>query len=113
VNEDDLVFAGVARQAELLRSRAVSSRELVELYLRRISLLDPVLNAFRVVFEEESVAAADRADPQGALVLGGPDGSLSFDRDLIARTETGLLQRLDRQCHLVLARDRRHTFTKS
>ena len=43
----DLAFAGIARQAELIRRRRVSSRELVELYLERIERLDPQLNAFR------------------------------------------------------------------
>ena len=32
----ELAFAGIARQAELLRGREVSSAELVELYLERI-----------------------------------------------------------------------------
>ena len=44
----DLAFAGAARQAELIRSREVSARELAELYLERIARLDPQLNAYRV-----------------------------------------------------------------
>jgi amidase len=58
----ELAFAGIARQAELIRDRAVSSRELAELYLERIERLDPTLNAFRVVMVEEALAEADRAD---------------------------------------------------
>jgi len=58
----DLAFAGVARQAELIRSREASSRELTELYLDRIDRLDPQLNAYRVVFEERALAEADQAD---------------------------------------------------
>ncbi|MCD6014940.1 MAG: amiB2 [Solirubrobacterales bacterium] len=58
----DLAFAGIARQAQLIRDREVSSRELVELYLGRIERLDPRLNAFRTVFAEQSLAAADAAD---------------------------------------------------
>ena len=50
MDSTDLAFAGAARQAELIRSREVSSRELAELYLERIARLDPQLNAFRVVF---------------------------------------------------------------
>ena len=42
----ELAFAGIARQAELIRDREVSSRELTELYLDRIERLDPELNAF-------------------------------------------------------------------
>ena len=58
----DLAFAGAVRQAELVRSRAVSARELVELYLDRIDRLDGDLNAYRVVFAERALAEADQAD---------------------------------------------------
>src|SRR4051812_33364858 len=59
---NDLVFAGIARQADAVRERAVSSVELVELSLERIARLDPELNAFRVVFEERARAEAAQAD---------------------------------------------------
>ena len=36
-----MAFAGVVRQAELVRSGEVSARELVELYLERIERLEP------------------------------------------------------------------------
>jgi amidase len=62
VDATDLAFAGLARQAALIRSGEVSSRELVELYLRRIEELDPRLNAFRVVFGERALAEAAQAD---------------------------------------------------
>ena len=62
MDADDLAFAGVARQAELIRSDEVSSRELVELYLERIGRLDPQLNAFRIVTAERALAEADQAD---------------------------------------------------
>jgi amidase len=58
----DLAFAGAARQAELIRSREVSARELVELYLERIDRLDGELNAYRVTFDERALAEADQAD---------------------------------------------------
>jgi amidase len=58
----ELAFAGVARQAELVRTGEVSSRELVELCLDRIFRLDQQLNAFRVVLAEQALAAADQAD---------------------------------------------------
>jgi amidase len=57
----DLAFAGVARQAELVRSGEVSPRELVETALERIAALDPQLNAFRVVFAERALLEADQA----------------------------------------------------
>ncbi len=58
----DLAFAGVARQAELIRAGEVTSRELVMLYLERIERLDPKLNAFRRVFSERALVDAQQAD---------------------------------------------------
>jgi amidase len=62
MDRDDLAFAGVARQAELIRSGEVSSRELVILYLERIERLDPQLNAFRKVMSERALVDAQQAD---------------------------------------------------
>ena len=61
----DLAYAGVAHQAELVRSGAVTARELVELSLERIGRPDPSINAFRVVRAERTLAEADAA--QGRL----------------------------------------------
>ena len=58
----DLVFAGLARQAELIAAGDLSSRELTEAYLERIIRLNPVLNAFRVVLTERALAEAAQAD---------------------------------------------------
>jgi amidase len=58
----ELAFAGLARQAELVRGGVVSSRELVECCLDRISRYDPALNAFRVVRGERALAEAAAAD---------------------------------------------------
>ncbi len=58
----ELAFAGVARQAELVRSGEVSSRELVMLYLERIERLDPQLNAFSNVMSERALVDAQQAD---------------------------------------------------
>jgi amidase len=64
----DLAFAGPAALAELVRSKQVHPRELVELSLRRIEALDPTLNAFRVTMAEEALAAADAvAGAEGPL----------------------------------------------
>src|SRR2546429_7708982 len=73
----DLAFAGLARQAEMVRAREVSPRELVELYLERIERLDPKLNAFRVVLAERALAEAGQAEGRAGagadrLLLGGP-----------------------------------------
>lgn len=62
MDKTDLAFAGLARQAELIRKGEVSSRELVELYLERIDRIDPHLNAYRVVMAERALAEADQAD---------------------------------------------------
>lgn len=73
----ELAFAGVARQAELLRAGDISARELVEVYLARIHRLDPQLNTFRVVLHEEALLAADGAQRridagEEAALLGVP-----------------------------------------
>lgn len=91
----DLAFAGLARQAELVRSRAVSSRELVELCLERIDRLDPRLRAFRVVLAESALAAADEADraqPTDARPLHGVPVAIKDDTDVAGEvTAHGLL----------------------
>lgn len=58
----DLAFAGIARQAKLLREGEISSRELVDLYLERIERINPKLNAFTDVFAERARTAAGAAD---------------------------------------------------
>jgi amidase len=62
VDSTDLAFAGVVRQAELIRAGEVSSRELVELYLDRIERLQPELNCFSNVMAERALIDADQAD---------------------------------------------------
>src|SRR5690242_15044428 len=58
----ELAFAGLARHADLIAAGQLSSRDLTELFLSRIARLDPVLNAYRVVFAERALAEADQAD---------------------------------------------------
>jgi amidase len=60
--EEDLAFAGAARLAEMVRTEEVSPNELVEVYLERISRIDPKLNAFRVVLDDQARADAKRAE---------------------------------------------------
>jgi amidase len=59
----DLAFAGLARQAQLVRSGEVSARELVELSLRRIERFDPQLNAFGALYAEQALKQADEPRP--------------------------------------------------
>jgi hypothetical protein len=61
VDPVDLAFAGVARQAELIRSGEVASPDLVRLYLERIERIDPQINAFVKVFSEQALADAEAA----------------------------------------------------
>ena len=60
-SNDDLAFAGVARQSELLRAGEITPRDLVELYLGRIERLNPILNALVSVRGEAALAEADAA----------------------------------------------------
>ena len=62
----ELMFAGIARQADLVRSGEVSSAELVAASLARIARLDPELNAFRIVLGERARAEAAQADARRA-----------------------------------------------
>ncbi len=63
---DDVAFAGLAGQIELVRSGAVSSRELVELSLNRIERMDPELNSFAAVSGERALQQAAEADARVA-----------------------------------------------
>jgi len=85
VDAADLAFAGLARQAELVRAGEVSSRELTELYLTRIERLDPDLHAYRVVPADEALAAADDADRRrgdDAPPLNGVPIAIKDDTDM-------------------------------
>jgi amidase len=60
--EDEIAFAGAARQAEMVRAGEVSPTELVRLHLERIERLDPQLNSFRVVLAERALLEAEQAE---------------------------------------------------
>jgi amidase len=60
--DEDVAFAGAARQAEMVRAGEVSPSELVRMSLARIERLDPELNAFRKVFAEKALLEADQAE---------------------------------------------------
>jgi amidase len=62
MDRDDLAFAGAAHQADLVRRREVSSRELVLLYLDRIRRYDGELSSYRTVMAERALADAEQAD---------------------------------------------------
>lgn len=75
MSEDEVLFASALRQAELVRTGAISARELTDLALARITALDANLNAFRVVMAETARAEADAVD--AALAAGGVPGPLA------------------------------------
>jgi amidase len=60
--DEEVAFAGAARQAEMVRAGEVSPTELVRLSLDRIARLDPQLNAFRVVLGEKALLEAEQAE---------------------------------------------------
>jgi len=60
--ENELWKLGVVELAEAIRSRSVSSREVVEACLSRIETVNPSLNAVTVVLSEQALEAADAAD---------------------------------------------------
>jgi amidase len=57
---------GAARLAAAIRSRELSSREVVAAHLERIEAVNPTVNALRVVLAEQALAAADEADRRPA-----------------------------------------------
>jgi amidase len=87
---DELAFAGLRRQAELLADGAVSSRELVELSLSRIEATADTLRAFRCVRDAAALAEADDADRRLAagerLPLLGVPVAIKDDMDIAGET---------------------------
>ena len=67
-DEADIAFAPLSQLSAWLRSGAISSRRLTEIYLHRIAALNPHLFCFAVVTDERALAEADAAD---ALLAGG------------------------------------------
>ncbi|CAB4918182.1 unannotated protein [freshwater metagenome] len=85
MDTDDLLYAGAAEQARLVREGEVTARALTEVTLARIDRLNPQLNAFRVVLREQALAAADAADARrGAddLPLNGVPLAIKDDVDV-------------------------------
>ena len=72
VTDEDIAYAGVIGQRELLRQGAVTSVQLLEISLARIARLDGRLNAFRTLFPTAR-AEAEAAD---AAIAAGDDRPL-------------------------------------
>ena len=58
----DVAFAGIVRQAEMVRRGDVTPTELVDLYLERIERFDPDLNSYRIVLAERARADAKQVE---------------------------------------------------
>ena len=59
---DDLIYASTTELARAIRSREISSEEVVTAYLQRIEKVNPRLNAIVQLKAEEAHAQARRAD---------------------------------------------------
>src|SRR5258705_12310233 len=64
----ELWRASAHELAQAIRTKAVSSREVIEAHLARIAAVNPALNALTVVLAEEALAASAAAD--AALAAG-------------------------------------------
>ena len=60
--EEDLAFATVREQAELLRTRELTSVDLTKLYLSRLKRYDPQLHFVITLTEDRALASATAAD---------------------------------------------------
>jgi amidase len=58
----ELAFAGAMEQSRLLRERSVKATELVDLYLDRITALDPTLDAYLTVCGDRARRQAEAVD---------------------------------------------------
>ncbi|MGH9287294.1 MAG: amidase family protein [Acidimicrobiales bacterium] len=58
----DLALAPLGHLKGAVAERAVSSRELVELFLRRVDVVNPAINAVVTLNAEQALRAAERAD---------------------------------------------------
>lgn len=90
VDSRELAFAGATEQARLLAAGAITAPQLVELYLQRITGLDPVLRAYRVVLADtaraEAAAAQRRLDDGQRLPLLGVPIAIKDSVDVAGQT---------------------------
>ncbi len=106
---DDVSLASAACQAELVRSGAVSCRELVELYLRRIERLEPKLGAYTCVRAERALEEADAAQARlragdEAPLLGVPiavKANLDVTGELASHGSAAATERSSADCEVV------------
>jgi len=117
MREVEILRKSAIEQGALIRSGALSSQELTEIYLKRIAELDPELSAFVQVLGDDAIRAARKADrdkaPPGARFYGVPIGikDLNAVRGSFLRMGSRALSRfLSPADDLVVARLRRAGF---
>jgi amidase len=88
----DIAFAGATEQARLLADGAITSPALVDTYLDRIKRLNPLLRAYRVVFDDlagaEALVAQRRLDAGERLPLLGVPIAIKDDVDVAGEVTT-------------------------
>lgn len=62
MNKTELCYTSATDLARLIRSKAVSPREVVEAVLERIEQINPVIRAYCTVAPEQAIAAAEEAE---------------------------------------------------
>lgn len=87
----DLTALDATAQAQMVHTRAISARRLVEATLQRIDEIDPTLNAFRVVTAAQALDDADRIDSLSdrelaALPLAGVPVAIKDDTDVAGQS---------------------------
>ncbi len=66
---EDAAFLPLTQLAQLIRTRQVTSRELTEMYLKRLKRYDPLLQCVATYTEERALEQAERADAEIARGL--------------------------------------------
>jgi amidase len=88
----ELAFAGAAEQARLLASGTITAPALLDVYLDRITRIDPELRSYRVVLADsarrEAAAAQDRLNAGERLPLLGVPIAIKDDTDVAGEFTT-------------------------
>ena len=74
MDDETLAFTTATKLAELIRTKQISPVEVMEATLRRITALNPRVNAFANLGADRAMAQAKQAE--AALMGGGPIGPL-------------------------------------
>ena len=118
VKADEVAFLDAMAQAELVRRKEVTPKELVEASIGRIERLNPTLSAVITPMYEQALAAARRPLPNGPFTgvpfllkdmlasYGGVRMTMgsSFTRDLTPTGDSELVRRLKRTGLIILGK---------